>query len=122
MKVQKMFCSGCDRDVRVVLTAEPAWEGHATVQEPEFVCLEIGATCTGALCPLCAQSPAVMASKLARHELETGGLPRLRATCDGCGLEGELVVIGHTYVHCPDCGTTSRWSVIPEDHLRLPVS
>ena len=63
-----------------------------------------------------------MASKLARHELETGGLPRMRATCDGCHVETELVVIGRSYVHCPECGTTSRWHVIDDESagLHLP--
>ncbi|HEX6909649.1 MAG TPA: hypothetical protein VF142_04630 [Longimicrobium sp.] len=48
-----IYCSGCDRDVRVVLA-----EGHERNGPYEELfdaeCLEIGGQCTGTTCPICA--------------------------------------------------------------------
>jgi hypothetical protein len=45
-----IYCSACDRDVEVKLTEEGKLEGS--------VCMDIGETCTGTMCPICAQPPA----------------------------------------------------------------
>jgi hypothetical protein len=119
MKVQSMFCSGCDRDVRVVLTEQPAHDGHATLPDAEFVCLEIGDQCTGSLCPLAGLPPAVMGERLARHGLDTSQLPHVRSECEGCGRVTEMVLIDHEYLFCTECRVTFRWSVL--DEMELPT-
>ena len=57
MKSQQLFCGACDRPVRVLITDTPTTEGQATADDAEVVCLEIGAQCTGNLCPLGAAEP-----------------------------------------------------------------
>ena len=54
MERRTIYCSACDREVQVVLSQER--EGD----EPELtgaVCLDIGESCTGTMCPVCAVSP-----------------------------------------------------------------
>jgi hypothetical protein len=80
MKTLTAFCSACDRDVRLVITDEPSQDGHANLVDSEVVCLEIGASCTGSLCPIGAVSPAVMAARLARAEQTAGYLRNHSAT------------------------------------------
>ncbi|MGE0351938.1 MAG: hypothetical protein AB7I33_00215 [Gemmatimonadales bacterium] len=109
MKVQKIFCSGCDREVRVVLTAEPVHEGHANLPDSELVCLEIGDRCTGSLCPVFALPPEEMKARLARSGFDTTGLKHVRAHCDGCDRETDMVVLNREYWHCTECNTINRW-------------
>lgn len=111
MKVQKIFCSACDREVSIVLTAEPVHEGQANLPDAEFVCLEIGDTCTGSLCPLFAQPPEAMKARLARSGFDTSGLRHLRAHCDGCDRETDMVVLSREYCHCMECHATNHWRV-----------
>jgi hypothetical protein len=54
MKNQWLFCSACDRLVRVRV-ADPTGSRETSLNEAEIVCLEIGIKCTGNLCPLCAR-------------------------------------------------------------------
>jgi hypothetical protein len=115
MKVQKMFCSACDRDVRVVLTAEPTYDGQAPLPDVEFVCLEIGEQCTGALCPLCALPPAAMDARLARSGFDNGRLKHITAQCDACGRETELVVTQRGFARCTECGSANRLTVKGSD-------
>jgi hypothetical protein len=53
METRVIYCTGCDREVTVVLR-----DGHeAGGPEPELrgsACLEIGAGCMGTSCPICA--------------------------------------------------------------------
>lgn len=58
MKTRTIFCSACDRDV----TIEVADGNDSTLEGA--VCLDIGATCTGTLCPICAVPPAVIREKV----------------------------------------------------------
>lgn len=45
------YCSGCDRQVRVIVNPKVLKEGRTPTEE-DLVCLEHGETCTGNLCPL----------------------------------------------------------------------
>lgn len=111
MKVQQMYCSGCDRDVRVVLTAEPGVEGQATLPDAEFVCLEIGDQCNGSLCPLFALPPEAMKARLVRSGYDVEGLKHFEALCDGCDRVTDMVVLNREYCLCTECGSWNRWRV-----------
>jgi hypothetical protein len=54
MQRRTIYCSACDRDVQVVLD-----EGRTggDLDLTGAVCLDLGETCTGAMCPVCAVSP-----------------------------------------------------------------
>ena len=55
METRIIYCSACDREVRVVLRTE----GEAAGQPPSLegaLCLDIGTTCSGSTCPVCAVS------------------------------------------------------------------
>lgn len=71
MKFRLEYCSACDHDVRIAITEAPMFDGQANIPDPEIVCMEIGHQCTGSLCPVGAQPPAVMAARLVRNELGT---------------------------------------------------
>ena len=111
MRELRMYCAARDQDVHVVLTDEPVEDGQATVMDREVICLEIGESCTGSLCPVCAVSWEAMDVRLAKSGLR----PEIRRTvqghCDGCGRETELVVSSGGYVSCTECGTTTRWTL-----------
>jgi len=107
MNTQIAYCSACDRDVRIVVTDEPSQDGHANVHESEIVCLEIGHDCTGALCPIGATAPVVMAARLVRNGLQTIFQPMFSAHCPGCERTTLHVMIEPTHATCTECGTTS---------------
>jgi len=109
MKVQNAYCSACDRDVKIVVTDEPSQDGQATLHDSEIVCLEIGAQCTGGLCPVGATSPAVMAARLVRNGLHTQMHPRVKAFCHSCDAESEMVTLDTKYATCTVCGSTTEW-------------
>jgi DNA-directed RNA polymerase subunit RPC12/RpoP len=115
MKVQTMFCSACDRDVRVVFTAEPLYDGHAPLPDVEFVCLEIGEQCTGALCPLCALPPDALEERLVRSGLDEGRLRHITAMCPSCGRETDLVLVRRGIARCSECGSRNRIAVKPAE-------
>jgi hypothetical protein len=50
-----IYCSACDRDVRIQLTDASTLEGAT--------CADIGATCTGTMCPICAVAPDVLRTR-----------------------------------------------------------
>ena len=94
MKIQVAYCSACDHDVRIALPDEPlATDGHANVPDPEIVCLEIGSSCTGALCPIGAQPPRVMAARLIRSGLKPVFQPLIASQCDRCQTVTSFAVI-----------------------------
>lgn len=105
MKVQKMFCSGCDRDVHVVAT-DQVLDAQANVPEPELVCLEIGEWCTGQMCPLGAAEPSAMVTRLIRNGLPLEHLRTTRGYCQACGLENDLALYGRNMAACLVCGTS----------------
>jgi hypothetical protein len=55
MATKTIYCSACDREVLIRLN-EGNLEGS--------VCMDIGESCTGALCPICAEVPAVIRKKV----------------------------------------------------------
>lgn len=52
------YCSACDRQVEVAVQADRDGD--------RLVCLEVGHTCTGALCPITDVSPDAMREALRR--------------------------------------------------------
>jgi hypothetical protein len=45
------YCSGCDRQVRVIVNPKVLKEGRKPTEQ-DLICLEHGESCTGNLCPL----------------------------------------------------------------------
>jgi hypothetical protein len=115
MHYATMYCSGCDHDVRVLMTSEAPHDTQANVPDPELVCLEIGEWCTGALCPLGAAEPNAMVSRLVRTGLPLDGLVLARGWCDVCERESDLALFGGTKAACTVCGAARERG----DELRL---
>ena len=56
MEKHMIFCSACDREVAImILSPDDAEETDNTLMN--VVCTEIGETCTGMMCPICANPP-----------------------------------------------------------------
>jgi hypothetical protein len=51
-----MYCSACDRDVLIQLNEAGTLEGAT--------CADIGASCTGTMCPICAVAPDVLRKRV----------------------------------------------------------
>ncbi len=113
MRELTMYCSGRDQNVRVVLTDEPIQEGQATVFDTEVICLEIGESCSGGCCPVCAMSADAMDARLAKSGLRPEIRRKVAALCMGCERETELVISSGGYVSCSECGSTWRWAPAP---------
>jgi len=114
MKNQTAYCSACDKDVQIVLTDEPSHDGHANLHDAEIVCLEIGETCSGALCPIGAAPPAVMAARLVRNGLQTIVQPVVRAHRTTCERATSHLLIEKGIARCADCD-----AVTPRDDLMI---
>ncbi len=56
MATKTIYCSACDREVLITQTAEGQLDGA--------VCMDIGDLCTGTMCPICAEAPAVIREKV----------------------------------------------------------
>jgi len=109
MLAQKIFCSACDREVSVVFTDEqPAADAAPNLADADVVCLELGDQCTGALCPVCAISPEAMAIRVAKLGLRPDQHATVRAACEGCQREQDMMLTRGGYVTCPECGATRR--------------
>jgi len=118
MKTQMAYCSACDRDVRIAMSDEPVEpDGQANVPDAEIVCLEIGDRCTGALCPIGAQSPAVMRVRLVRSGLKPAFQPVVTARCDACSEMTKFALINAELATCTECGTT-----VSRKGLEIPTS
>jgi hypothetical protein len=111
MNVTTMYCSGCDREVPVVVTDAAPDDAQANVTGTELVCLEVGTHCTGSLCPLGAAEPEAMVHRLIRHGLPTDQLARVSGHCDACDFEVEFALVGENRAACLVCGTTRPWDV-----------
>ena len=111
MKSQKIFCSACDREVRVLITDALPMDGPATLHDEEVVCLEIGEQCTGSLCPIGATAPNAMVSRLIRNGLPLDGMRTVRSLCPSCGLENEMALYGEGRAACTVCGSPARWTL-----------
>ena len=115
MKIQLTHCSACDRDVQIAYPTEPtAHDGQANITDPEVFCLDIGVRCTGAMCPIGAQPPAVMAVRLIRSGMMPAMHPLRAAQCDVCGDVENFALIDANYATCTGCGrTVGRTSLEP---------
>ena len=51
-----IYCSACDRDVRIEINQSGSLEGAT--------CADIGASCTGTMCPICAVAPDVLRKRV----------------------------------------------------------
>ena len=114
MKNHLLFCSACDREVRVLITGTPLYEDQAPLRDEEVVCLEIGSQCTGNLCPLGAAAPNAMVGRLIRNGVPLDSLTTVTAECPACGDETEMVLYGNGRAACAICGTAARWAF---DHV-----
>jgi hypothetical protein len=107
MKTVNAYCSACDQSVRLVLTDGPLQDDPSPIHDREVVCLEIGEHCSGALCPVGAVAPIVMAARLVRNGLQTEMQPIVKSTCPACDKRTDLVVVSRDYWICSECGSTS---------------
>jgi hypothetical protein len=118
MKVQMAYCSACDRDVQIGFPTEPAVaDGQANIMDTEVFCLEIGTQCTGALCPIGAQPPAVMAVRLIHNGMKPLMYPMQRFRCDTCNGIETFVFVDTTHATCTGCGGT-----VDRSSLAMPTS
>lgn len=108
MRSIEAYCSACDHEVRLVLTDEPIADDPSPIHDREVVCLEIGEHCSGALCPIAAVPPTVMAARLVRNGLQTQMQPIVKGLCPACESATDLVVTSRDYWICSQCGTMSR--------------
>ena len=106
MKTINAYCSACDHDVRIVITDEPTQDAPSPIHDCEVVCLEIGEHCSGALCPLGAVPPVIMAARLVRNGLQTTMQPIVTAPCPGCHTSTDFVIISREFGICSQCGST----------------
>ena len=111
MDSHRIFCSACDRNVQVLITPAPHGEAQAPLHDSEVVCLEIGAQCTGNMCPLGAAEPNAMVARLVRNGIPLDTLATVTATCPACGTQAEMVLYGQGRAACSVCGSAARWSV-----------
>lgn len=115
MKTVNAYCSACDQEVRLVLTDEPIADEPSPIHDREVVCLEIGEHCTGAMCPIGAVPPVVMAARLVRNGLQTTMQPIMTAMCPSCDTRADFVIVSKEHCICSICGTTARReSVFPK--------
>ena len=107
MKLQVAYCSACDHEVRIALPDQPVVpDGQASVPDPEIVCLEIGSSCTGAMCPIGAQPPSVMKARLVKSGLKPVLQPLVARACERCQTVTSFAVIDTMYGTCTQCGLT----------------
>ncbi len=109
MEVQHTYCPACAHQVRVVVTPDTAYSGQAPVaNEPEVVCLDFGAQCTGTTCPMSGLPRLLMGIRLAqsglREEVQT-----FRAPCRSCDNNVDFEILDASYALCPVCGARHRW-------------
>jgi hypothetical protein len=106
VKPHTVYCSGCDRNVQVLMEDAGHDDAQASVHDPEVICLEIGDHCTGALCPLGAAEPNAMVSRLIRSGLPLDHVGFELAFCEGCGMTSTMAKYGGNMEACTVCGTT----------------
>jgi hypothetical protein len=59
------YCSACDRQVEVTVSPDDV-DPETGERRDRLVCLEVGHTCTGALCPITDATPEEMRQALDR--------------------------------------------------------
>ena len=114
MKSHQLYCGACDRPVRVLITEEALGETQATISEAKVVCLEIGAACTGGMCPLGAGEPTAMLRQIVHDGLPLDSLKTVPAHCPACDADAEAILYGNGLAACAICGHTGRWAI---DHI-----
>jgi hypothetical protein len=73
MEKRTVYCTACDRDVEVVLRDDH----EAGAEKPDLVgaiCLDIGARCTGSVCPICAVSRQKIQEEIAALEMRLNAI------------------------------------------------
>jgi hypothetical protein len=113
MREITIHCPARGHEVRVLVTDDPVWDGQASIDDPELLCLEIGERCTRAACPVCGESPTAMDAHLAKRGLGPPGRARVLGRCDGCDRTTELALSAGGYATCVECGTTQRLEPFP---------
>jgi hypothetical protein len=53
MDKHRAYCSACDRQVDVVVKPGARTNPVTGEAEDEIICLEMGESCTGSMCPMC---------------------------------------------------------------------
>jgi hypothetical protein len=101
--------------VRIVITDEPSQDGHANLHDSEVVCLEIGESCTGSLCPIGAAPPTVMAARLVRNDMRTIVEPVVLARCPTCERVTPHFSVGKRDATCAECGVPVPRSALLDD-------
>jgi hypothetical protein len=66
MKTHRAYCSACDREVEVMLDPAYTPEPGEPIPPEAMICLDLGAVCTGALCPLFGVPPEQIKTNLDR--------------------------------------------------------
>jgi len=125
MQSQTAYCSACDQDVRVVITDPPVMAEQAPVEGGDVVCLDFGARCTGAMCPMFGLPRMLMAVRLARSGLRPEAFKTFRAPCQDCGATVDMQLLDANHAHCPACGSRSRWvrmTLGEEDFIALATA
>ena len=64
------YCSACDRQVEVAVVHAGTTDPPTGDPEQTLVCLEVGHTCTGALCPITDATPEEMRETLGNLRAE----------------------------------------------------
>lgn len=60
------YCSACDRQVEIAVQSGGRLDPETGEPVDEVICLEVGHTCTGALCPITEIAPDQMRDALER--------------------------------------------------------
>ena len=113
MREISIHCPARGHAVRVLVTADPVWDGQASIVDSERLCLEVGERCAGGTCPVCGESPVAMDAHLAKGGLGPPGRARVVGHCAGCERDAELVLSVGGYATCAECGTTQRLEPFP---------
>ena len=77
METHIIFCSACDRDVAVVIRADENAE-QTDITTMKVLCTELGATCTGTFCPICASSIPGLRDEVENLRAQAGRRPAAR--------------------------------------------
>lgn len=122
-ETRKIYCTHCQKDVLVTLSAVPPRGGQANLPDHhEAVCLDFGQECDGEVCPISRQRPVVMGVRLARSGLREEWTT-VRAQCEACGQVSDLEVLDAEHAYCTLCSTTNSWMVLElEDDGRVVVT
>ena len=114
MKTHTAYCSACDRDVEIGFPTEPTvTDGQANIMDTEVVCFDIDHKCTGAMCPIGAQPPSVMAVRLIRTGAKQTMHRLQEAHCEVCGDVEKFALIDASVATCIGCGTTVNRATLP---------